>query len=186
MGPIGCPETSVRNYHFILLKSQKSAISFIPRRKHEITNMYCTCFWVPLGSVPQVRTGRSVWLAAPALNYTCSSVLVFYQRYAGATHSQLVHHHAMYLWRDMNFSSTLGTAISRGFSECLLDYFKHNNPCLSFKQAAWSSDSWLDVWNISWQNIFRNIGYLGWGFQCDLRLWSHCPLEYDTVWSVKH
>lgn len=50
------------------------------------------------------------------------------------------------------------------FLMCLLEFIKLNNACLSFKLATWSSDSLLDVWNVSRQNFFQNTGYLGWGF----------------------
>lgn len=52
---------------------------------------------------------------------------------------------------------------------CLLKCTKLNNACPTFKSATWSSDSLLDVWNVTRQNFFQNTGYLGWGF--------HVPFE---------
>jgi len=43
MIPIGCPETSVRNYHPKLHKIPKSQIYITPRRKPEITHTWKLC-----------------------------------------------------------------------------------------------------------------------------------------------
>lgn len=38
MGPIGCPETYVRNYHSMMCKIPKQQISFTQQQKPEIMN----------------------------------------------------------------------------------------------------------------------------------------------------
>jgi hypothetical protein len=93
-GPISCPETSVRNYHCMLRKMSQER-NFIYTATQAWNLKYVRVSECHLG-----QCHRYVLVDQCRLRHQhvikCFSVLVFYQRYAGATNCQMVHHHVVY------------------------------------------------------------------------------------------
>ena len=93
-GPISCPETSVRNYHCMPRKMSQER-NFISTATQAWNHKYVRVSECHLG-----QCHRYVLVDQCRLRHQhvikCFSVLVFYQRYAGATNCQMVHHHVVY------------------------------------------------------------------------------------------
>ena len=75
MGSIGCPETSVRNYHYGLRRIQKWRRShFTSRRKHEITREESVSVRT---YVALIRLRHLVWIVTATLTYSeCMAMLM--------------------------------------------------------------------------------------------------------------
>jgi hypothetical protein len=120
VGPIVCPETSVRNCHFVLRKIPKERnFIYTPAEASNDKHVRVSeChFGQSLGYV-LVDWFRLRHQHIIIRNSQCC--LLFYQRYAGATPCQPVHGHAMYPSAPF-------------FSVYLLECIKLNNACISFK-----------------------------------------------------